>query len=56
MGKLTDWKKINDMGPYGMKCICCGPAPGKVRKAAKRRWKHAERRIIRKQIDREIAT
>lgn len=33
------YKKMVNFGPGGMKCPCCGPAPGKVRKATLRRAK-----------------
>lgn len=37
-------------GPGGRDCSCCGQAPGKPRKAARRTAKRAERAKWRKEI------
>jgi hypothetical protein len=39
-----------DLGPGGMNCPCCGPKPGKQRKAlqgrARRRLKQADKKLF----------
>lgn len=42
---MDDFKKLHfkDVGPGGMKCPCCAPAPGKGRKKLRR----AARRSLR---------
>ena len=44
------FKRCARLGPGGLKCSCCGPAPGKRRKALRRR---ARRRL--KQADAKAA-
>jgi len=39
----AQYKRHAHIGPGGMKCPCCAPAPGKDRAAAKRHWKRSER-------------
>lgn len=39
------YKKYSRVGPGGMNCPCCGPAPGKKRKWFMRYWKRQERRL-----------
>lgn len=39
-------------GPGGRDCACCGQAPGKPRKAARRTAKRSERQEWRKEIGR----
>lgn len=47
------YKRCAKLGPGGMDCACCGPAPGKDRKRAKRVWKRRERRKAMKEARRE---
>jgi len=35
-GKHSEHKHLLKVGPGGMRCACCGPAPGKDRRRAKR--------------------
>lgn len=37
-------------GPGGRDCPCCGQAPGKARKVAKRSLKRAERRSWKQEV------
>lgn len=37
-------------GPGGRDCICCGDAPGRARKVARRSAKRAERRNWRAEV------
>lgn len=55
MGVRSNYKRIANLGPGGMKCKCCGPAPGKPRKAAKRRWKRIERQTTSRAIALELS-
>jgi hypothetical protein len=48
------YKRQSPVGPGGMKCACCAPAPGKERKSAKRRWKRIEKRESLKEARNEI--
>jgi len=55
--KNSDEKKLSTnrhIGPGGMNCNCCGPAPGKERKAflraAKRRLKQFHRKLIKSEL------
>ena len=41
-------------GPGGRDCPCCGQAPGKDRKIARRRAKRSERNAARRDIRREV--
>jgi hypothetical protein len=43
-GKRSEHKRTMVIGPGGMKCACCGPAPGDTRKRAMRTSKRRERR------------
>jgi hypothetical protein len=52
-GRST-YKKHAKIGPGGMRCHCCGPAPGRDRKRAKRAWKRSERNTVKREIKREI--
>jgi len=42
------------MGPGGLSCPCCGPAPGKYRREFLRAAKHAAKQVIEREIDTEI--
>ena len=46
--------KLARIGPYGMNCPCCGPAPGKVRKIYLKLWKKREKAISRKEYLKEL--
>ena len=39
-----------ECGPGGLKCSCCGPAPGKDRKKLRRRVRRRLKEITRKEI------
>ena len=47
------YKRHAKIGPGGMRCACCGPAPGKCRKRARRSWKRSERQAVKREIKRE---
>jgi len=55
-GTQGAYKRHARIGPGGMGCPCCAPAPGKARKralrTAKRREREAARKDARKEIDR----
>lgn len=55
MGKRSDWKKASQIGPGGMKCVCCGPAPGKDKTREKRVWKRREKHQANLQIRMEAS-
>lgn len=38
------------VGPGGRKCVCCGQAPGKPRKIAKRALKRGKRNDWKKEL------
>lgn len=42
------------IGPGGWNCVCCGPAPGKERKAFRRAAKRRMRILVRKNINKEL--
>lgn len=42
-GKRNEHKRHLTTGPGGMRCACCGPAPGEDRKRALRTSKRRER-------------
>jgi hypothetical protein len=44
------FKKYARVGPGGWRCACCGPAPGKEKKQARRRWARSMRRQIVKEF------
>lgn len=48
MGRMIGRKCPN--GPGGRDCVCCGQAPGKERKAARRTMKRRERQAVQKMI------
>lgn len=50
----SHYKRYARVGPGGMNCTCCGPAPGKKRKWFMRLWKRQERREAEKQINRQL--
>jgi hypothetical protein len=54
MGKVSDWKKASHIGPGGMRCMCCGPAPGRDRVKTKRLWKHREKQMLKHEIKEEL--
>ena len=37
-------------GPGGRNCVCCGQAPGRPRKVARRRVKRRERQQVRREL------
>jgi len=41
------------LGPGGVRCPCCGPAPGKDRKRAKRAWKRSEKQAAKREAERD---
>ena len=47
------YKRYSHVGPGGMNCTCCGPAPGKERKFYMRLWKRQERQSAIKEIMKE---
>ncbi len=47
------YKRYSRVGPGGMNCPCCGPAPGKDRKFHMRLWKRQERQSTIKEIVKE---
>ena len=55
MGTRSNHKRIAAIGPGGMNCACCGPAPGATRKAAKRNWKRRERQISSRELALELS-
>jgi hypothetical protein len=42
------------MGPGGLNCPCCGPAPGKGRRQFLRAAKHAAHNIIAREIEADV--
>jgi len=48
-GKRTEYKRHTQIGPGGMNCACCGPAPGKDRKQTLRTSKRRERQAWKRQ-------
>jgi len=48
--KKTSWKWV---GPGGMNCSCCGPPPGKERKALRRKTRRVFKREMKKDLSRE---
>lgn len=44
--------KTCPVGPGGRDCVCCGQAPGKARKGARRNAKRSERNATRREIAR----
>ena len=55
MGTRSNYKRVARIGPGGMNCACCGPAPGKARKSAKRNWKRRERQATSREIALELS-
>ena len=49
-------KKVSNekMGPGGMKCVCCGPAPGKPKRAFIRTAKRKLRAYFVKEVRNEL--
>lgn len=54
-GKRTTYKRHAKIGPGGMGCACCGPAPGDTRKRAKRTWKRREKRDAMREARAEVS-
>jgi hypothetical protein len=52
-GKRSEHKRTMVVGPGGMNCTCCGPAPGKDRKAAMRTSKRREKRAAMREAQTE---
>ena len=52
MRDLLKRAMAHELGPGGMCCPCCGPAPGKERRAWKRR---ARRRLAQADRERHLA-
>jgi hypothetical protein len=48
-GKRSEHKRTMVIGPGGMNCTCCGPAPGDTRKRAMRTSKRREKREAMRQ-------
>lgn len=48
------YAKCFSCGPGGMKCPCCGPAPGKDRKAFLRRAKRSQKSEFNRLAQEEI--
>jgi len=48
----------SELGPGGVKCPCCGPAPGKARdefrRRARRRMKHELPRLLQPELEETI--
>ncbi len=55
MGTRSNYKRVAQIGPGGMKCPCCAPPVGRPRKAAKRSWKRRERQLVRQEVAMEMA-
>ena len=53
MSARANYKRTKKIGPGGIHCACCGPAPGKDRKKAKRAWKRSERRDALREAKKE---
>jgi len=49
-GNKSSFKRFARIGPGGMKCACCAPAPGKPRKQARRLWKRREKREAMREL------
>lgn len=47
-------RKFLLVGPGGVKCACCFPAPGKSRKPIFREIKRKEQNLWRKEIEKEL--
>jgi hypothetical protein len=47
---MDAFKKHAKVGPGGIKCACCGPAPGKERKELRR----LARRRLKQELAREL--
>lgn len=53
MGK-SHYKRYCRVGPGGLNCHCCGPAPGKMRKWFFRLWKRQERREAQREVQQQL--
>ena len=42
------------IGPGGMKCACCGPAPGPTKKQLLRAFKRSEKQLAKLEIQKEL--
>lgn len=40
----------HDIGPGGIKCVCCGPAPGKGRKMLRRRKRARMKTLLQREL------
>lgn len=47
------FKRYILIGPGGMRCPCCAPAPGKARKMFLRAAKRTERATMRRRLEKE---
>ena len=53
MNSKSYFKRYARVGPGGWRCHCCGPAPGKDKKAAVRQWKKTMNRKLEREIKSE---
>lgn len=49
----SDYKRYMNIGPGGMRCPCCAPAPGRIKKVTKRAAKRVERAAMIRQLEKE---
>ena len=49
----NSFKRYTRIGPGGINCPCCAPAPGKARKMFLRAAKRAERDTMKRQLEKE---
>jgi hypothetical protein len=50
MQKIDKPHLNSNYGPGGRKCFCCGPKPGKTRKASDRTAKRRNKQRVRKEL------
>ncbi len=48
------YKRYVPFGPGGIRCPCCGPAPGQQRKKVLRAVKRAERATMQRQLNKDL--
>lgn len=51
--KRQCWIKHAKLGPGGMHCPCCGPAPGESKRKCLRTAKRRMRQAVKKEIEEE---